>query len=86
MMRKTIELTDEDIQAVEEYQKENKLKNFSEAVRGMLRGNQCKCQTQETLSDENFALIADALVTIDDKLNIVVGSIAPKHAGEITKG
>jgi len=35
-MRKTIELTDEHIKAVTEYQKRNGLKNFSEAVRGII--------------------------------------------------
>ena len=36
-MRKTIDLTDSDIKLVEEFQKANQIKNFSEAVRVIIR-------------------------------------------------
>jgi predicted CopG family antitoxin len=35
-MRKTIDLTDENIKTITEYQKRNGLKNFSEAVRNLI--------------------------------------------------
>lgn len=77
-MRKTIELTKKDMQAVDEYQKKNGLKNFSEAMRNIVRN-------LDSLSDDNFALLGDAIMKMDEKIDILVMHTAPKHAGEVTK-
>lgn len=90
-MRKTIDLDEIDIQKVEEYQKEKGIKTFTEAVRSIIRnmdGASCTCEGEctcdsEKLSDENFALIADALVEMDKKLTTLVMHIAPRTAPEV---
>lgn len=89
-MRKTIDLTEKDIKLVDEYQKRNGLKNFSEAMRNIVRGmDSCTCGDTD-VSDDNFALIADALVKINDntekineKIDLMLPNIAPKAAGEV---
>jgi hypothetical protein len=82
-MRKTVDLTEDEIKLVTDFQKKNKLKSFSEAIRVMIQsGNECQCSTKND-ADENFVLLADAIIKMDKKLDVVVGSIAPKHAGEI---
>jgi len=81
-MRKTIDLTKEDIKLVDDYQKRNGLKNFSEAMRNIVRGmDTCSCG--DDVPDDKFALIADALVKMDEKLDAMLPNIAPKSAGEV---
>ena len=79
-MRKTIELTKTDIEQVTKYQKRNGLKNFSDAMRNIIRNMDNK---SKDVSDENFVLLGDALVKIDEKIDIVVKHLAPKSAGEV---
>ncbi len=76
-MRKTIDLTKKDIQAVEDYQKRNGLKNFTDAMRNIVRS------LDDKLSDDNFALIGDAIMKMDSKIDILVMHTAPKSAGEV---
>jgi hypothetical protein len=86
-MRKSIELGEDELNIVDEFQKRNQMKNFSKAVRAIIRNNTetCTCKGEkESLSDENFALLADAIVKLNDKIDIIVGTLAPKSAGEIT--
>ena len=76
-MRKTIDLNKTDVEKVKEYQERNGLKNFSESMRNMIRGD------SKDLSDDNFALLADAIVKMDNKINILLGRTAPRSAGEV---
>ena len=84
-MRKTIELTEDELFMVQEYQKRNQLRNFSQAVRGIIRTGECECKDEkdETLSDDNFALLADAIVKLDKKIDIIISTFAPKSAGKV---
>jgi hypothetical protein len=68
-MRKTIDLTEENIKAVNEYQKRNGLKNFSESVRNIIGniGKECSCEKD--------------LEKI--KIDILNTHVAPKSAGEV---
>lgn len=78
-MKKTIDFDNLDIKVIEEYSKENKNTSFSEAVRSMIRNF-----NTTTISDENFALIADALVEISAKIDVLLINIQPpKNAGEV---
>jgi len=77
-MRKTIDLNKEEIEIVEKYKDENKLKSFSDAVRNIIRKD-----IEEDVSDSNFALIADALISIDEKVSLLTVHLAPKGAGEV---
>ncbi len=83
-MRKTIDLTEKDVKDVQEYQAKNGFKNFSQAVRNIIRNieNGCSCDDSD-VSDDNFALIADALQTINTKIDLMLPNIAPKSAGEV---
>jgi len=78
-----------DIEKIEKIQKEKGIKTFTETVRTIVRdfdngscGCECDCST-ERISDENFALIADALVELDRKLDILLTHVAPKSAGNV---
>jgi len=82
-MRKSIELSEDDIQIIDEYQKRNQIKNFSKAVRGLLREKECECKEENGLSDDNFALLADAIVKLDQKIDLIIGTFAPKSAGKV---
>lgn len=83
-MRKTIDLTEEDIDRIVEYKQKNGLKSFSDAVRNILRTtDNCTCSDETKLDDENFALIADAIKILDEKLDAILVNFAPKHAGEV---
>ena len=75
-MRKSIDFTEKDVETISEYQEKNGLRNFSKAVRNMIRKD-------KGLSDENFALLADAIVKLDEKIEAMMIHIAPKSAGEI---
>lgn len=82
-MRKTVDLTEEQIKAVEDFQKKNKLRSFTKAIQLIVDNiDVCNCEKSET-KDDFSVLVADAIVKIDNKLDILIGSIAPKHAGEI---
>lgn len=82
-MRKTVDLTEEQIKAVEDFQKKNKLRSFTKAIQLIVDNiDECSCEKSET-KDDFSVLVADAIVKIDNKLDILIGSIAPKHAGEI---
>ena len=74
-MRKTVDLSKEQIKAVEEFQNRNKLKSFTKAIQVIVDKNKEQ--------DELAILLTDAIVKIDKKLDVLIGSIAPKHAGEI---
>jgi hypothetical protein len=96
-MRKTIDLSKDEINAVEEYQKRNGLKNFSEAMRNMVSSMNSHFKQEESdmqmivqdgsdISDENFALLGSAIVEMDKKIEKIlkhIELIAPKSAGEI---
>ncbi len=82
-MRKTIDLTEKDVKAVQEYQAKNGFKNFSQAVRNIIRNIENGCSSDSDVSDDNFALIADALQTINNKIDLMLPNIAPKSAGEV---
>jgi hypothetical protein len=90
-MRKTVELSVEEIKTVEDLQKEKKLKSFSEAIRVIINHEcKCKCKDNEDESsdiqikhDEYLTLLADAIIKMDKKLDKLIESIAPKSAGEI---
>lgn len=80
-MRKTVDLTEDQIKAVEEFQKRNKLKSFTKAIQVIVdKMDSCDCKKED---DEIVPLLADAIVKMDKKLDVLIGSIAPKHAGEI---
>jgi len=90
-MRKTIDLDEEDIKKIEKFRKENNIKTFSESARSIIRKldgalctceDECSCETNK-ISDDNFALLADALIQINDKLDQLLTHIAPKSAGEV---
>lgn len=84
-MRKTVDLTDKQVKAVEDFQKKNKLKSFTKAMQFMVDNlDSCNCDCKEDGDDnEVITLLADAIVKMDKKLDVLIGSIAPKHAGEI---
>jgi len=81
-MRKTVDLTEEQIKSVEEFQKRNKLKSFTKAIQ-VIVDNMDNCNCENKKDDELVPLLADAIVKMDKKLDVLIGSIAPKHAGEI---
>lgn len=80
-----------DITKIEKIQKEKEIKTFTETVRTIVReyGNgSCSCDGECTcddnkISDENFALLADAIVEMDKKLDMLLMHIAPRSAGEV---
>lgn len=76
-MRKTIDLTDEDIEQIKEFQQKNQIKNFSEAVRTVIRQKKCSCGEKTTHEHE------PDLSEINSKLDILLTHIAPKSAGEV---
>jgi len=80
-MRKSIELTDEQVEAITNYQKEKGLRNFSVAISSIvdnfLKGS------DSGMSNEQFALLGDAIVKMDKKIDILIETTAPKSAGEI---
>lgn len=82
-MRKTIDFTNKEIERIENYQKRNGLKTFSAAVKNII-GNekQCSCKSDD-IPDDKFALLADAIMKLDSKIEIILKSIAPKSAGEV---
>jgi hypothetical protein len=80
-MRKTVELSVEEIKTVEDLQKEKKLKSFSEAIRVIIN-HECKCKCKDN-EDDYLTLLADAIIKMDKKLDKLIESIAPKSAGEI---
>lgn len=73
-MKKTIDFTKEEIEEITKYQKENKIKKFSTALKEIL---------SKKMTDENFILIADILVTMNKKLDVLVSHMPPKSAGEV---
>jgi hypothetical protein len=88
-MKKTIDLDDIHIQKIEEYKKEKGIRTFGEAVRSIIE-KKCTCGSEnccdsekEKLSDENFALIADALVEMKQQIDTLVMHIAPRNAPEV---
>lgn len=84
-MRKTVDLSEADIAKIEEYGKEKGIKTFTESMRSIISSfgdASCSCNS-DNMSDENFALIADALVEMDKKLDIILTHFAPKSAGEV---
>lgn len=81
-MKKTIDFTKEEIKKIEEYQNKNNLKTFSAAIKGIVNGKKCSCKTKD-MSDDKFALIADAIIKLDEKLTNMSIHIAPKSAGEV---
>lgn len=78
-MRKTIDLTEKELSDISEYQQKNSIKNFSETIRTLVR----VALSEDGLSDENFALLADAIMKLDKKINLMMVNIAPKSAGEV---
>lgn len=87
-MKKTIDLDNTHIQKIEEYKKEKGIRTFGEAVRSIIEkkctcGTENCCDSEEKLSDENFALIADALVEMNKKIDTLVMHIAPRNAPEV---
>jgi hypothetical protein len=78
-MRKTIDLTEKELLDIGEYQQKNKIKNFSETIRTLVR----VALSENGLSDENFALLADAIMEMDKKIDLMMVNIAPKSAGEV---
>lgn len=78
-MRKTIDLTEKELLDISEYQKKNSIKNFSETIRTLVR----VALSEHGLSDENFALLADAIMNMDKKIDLMMVNIAPKSAGEV---
>ena len=90
-MRKTIDLTEQNIADVTEYQQKNQIKNFSAAIRSIIENlNGCSCGDSAEIPDDKFALIGDVLVEIgkkldeqDEKLGLLTVHLAPKSAGEV---
>ncbi len=87
-MRKTIDLSQEDIDKIEEYQKRNGLKNFSVAVRSIIQsmdcnkcGHDCTCDREETPKESKT--IYQLCKEINEKIDIMLPGIAPKSAGEV---
>jgi len=83
-MRKTIDLNQSDVDLVNKHQGKNGLKNFSEAMRNMIRGHNEK--SDENFHDDNFALLADAILKMDEKINLILESLekfAPNSPGEV---
>ena len=78
-MRKTIDLTEKELSDIGEYQQKNDIKNFSETIRTLVRVS----LSEQGLSDENFALLADAIMNMNKKLDLMMINIAPKSAGEV---
>ena len=74
-MNKRIELTDEAVDQVTEYQKRNGLKSFSSAIQNIIDNMVSK--------DDQFILISDAIVKMNEKIDILAMHIAPKSAGEV---
>jgi len=68
---------------IEEIQKAKGIKTFTETVRTIVREYDDGFHGSEKLSDENFALLADAIVEMDKKMDILLMHIAPKSAGEV---
>jgi len=81
-MNKTINFTDEDIEIIEKWKEKIGVNSFSEAVRSFIRSEDVE-NKETTLSEEYFALIADAIKTLNDKIDIIGQNIAPKNVGEI---
>jgi len=82
-MRKTINLTLEEIDRVNKYQEDNGLKTFSAAMKGIIRDmGKCTCVSDD-IPDDKFALIADAIMKMDEKLESMRLHIAPRSAGEV---
>lgn len=80
MKKKTIEFDNLDIEKIEEFSTENKIATFSETIRYMVRN----FNSSPSISDDNFALIADALVQLNEKIDILISNIEPpKSAGEV---
>lgn len=74
-MNKRIELTEEAVKTVTEYQKRNGLKSFSSAIQNIIDNMLSK--------DDQFVLISDAIVSMDKKIDELCMNIAPKSAGEV---
>jgi len=77
-MKKTVDLTNEEIKKVTQYQKRKKLKSFSASIKSIIAD-----MKSDEIPDDKFALIADALIKIDEKLNSMKMHIAPRNAGEV---
>ena len=65
---------------IEKIQKEKGIKTFTETVRTIVREYD---GGSHGLSDDNFALLADAIVEMDRKIDQLLANIAPKSAGEV---
>ena len=86
-MNKSINFTKEDIEIIEKHKKEIGVNSFSEAVRSFIR-----IESKNNMEEEQFALLADALMTLNDsfetmskKINMLLQHVAPKSAGEIER-
>jgi hypothetical protein len=78
-MRKTIDLSKADIKKIEEYGQAKGIKTFTKSVQGIIDEFD-----GASVSDENFALLADALVELDKKIDLIISNLpAPKSAGEV---
>jgi hypothetical protein len=67
---------------IEKIQKEKGIKSFTETVRTIVR--EYTDGGSLGLSDENFALLADAIVEMDKKIDLIINNLpAPKSAGEV---
>ena len=85
-MRKTIDLDEADITKIEEYATKNNIKTFTESVRSIIREfDGAPSISTDEVSDENFALLADAIIELDKKLELILTHFAPKNAGEVKK-
>lgn len=74
-----------DLAKIEKIQKEKGIKTFTEAVRTIVRefGNgSCSCGG-EKVSDENFTLLANAIVELSEKMDQILMHMAPQSAGEV---
>lgn len=86
-MRKTVDLDESDIKKIEEYGKEKGIKTFTESVRSIIKefdGAPSSLDENE-IPDEKFALLADAIVELNEKMDLILTHIAPRNAGEVSK-
>ena len=87
MPRKSIDFSETDINIIKEFQTQKGIKSFTESVRTIIRmfGDGSLVEKDgDFLSDDNFALLADAIVKLDNKIDLVVANLAPpKSAGEV---
>ena len=80
-MKKTINFTEKEIEKITNYKNKLDLKTFSSAIKNII----ANLSNDNDISDDKFALLADAIIKLDKKIEEMSRNIAPKSAGEVKR-